>query len=325
MDTMNNYSMNQQNGVYPNMWGANPYPGAPVMFNPTAPQPANISSLSDEEIKLISQKKPNKIDINISQEDHIRSMCNHNHNGQDVVRPLNDGSGKVYSPICGAVWNSDIADKEQVQAAVDLIYDQMQNAKWAGDYNIELVRDYFPIIELLKKFPDIHEYAMQTHNKYLNANAYQNANETAVFSQFNNMMYGTPSVPMMGYGQYFGQPQQPYAYGQQPNMMGQPQQAPYNPVQGYQQGVPANPMNNPMQTPMGQVPVNPQFTNQADMMMQGGYYGQPQQVPYNPQYAPAGQVAQPQPQQGPAPTATTQPATTNEQGDAQASSTVTLS
>ena len=325
MDTMNYATMNQQNNVYPMWGGVNPYPGAPVTYNPAVPQPTNISSLSEEEIKLISQKKPSKIDINISQEDHLRSMCNHNHNGHSVVQPLNDGSGKVYCPSCGAVWNSDIADKEQVQGAVDLIYDQMQNAKWAGDYNVELVRDYFPIIELLKKFPDLHEYAMQTHTKYVNAGQYQNANEAAVFSQFNNLMYGTPT-PMMGYGQYFGQPQQP-VYGQQAPMGQQPV---YNPAQGYQQGVPASPMTNPMQAPMGQIPVNPQFTNQADMMMQGGYYAQPQQpaygqqAPYAPQYAPVGQAPMAQPQQQSAPVATTQPATTNEQGEAQTSSTVTL-
>ena len=323
MDTMN-YAMNPQNNVYPAWGGANYYPGAPMIYNPAVPQPTNISSLSEEEIKLISQKKPSKIDINISNEDHLRSMCNHNHNGKSVVQPLNDNSGKVYCPICGAVWNAEIADKEQVQGAVDLIYDQMQNAKWAGDYNVELIRDYFPVIELLKKFPDLHEYAMQTHNKYVAAGQYQNANDAATLNMFNNMMYGTPS-PMMGYGQYFSQPQQP-VYGQAP-VMGQPQQPVYNPAQGYQQGVPANPMNNPMQAPVGQMPVNPQFTNQADMMMQGGYYGQPQQpvygqqAPYAPQYAPVGQA--PVAQQ-PAPTATTQPATTTETGDAQASSTVTL-
>ena len=89
------------------MWGTNLYPGAPVMFNPAVPQPTNISSLSEKEIKLISQKKPSKIDINIFQEDHLRSMCNHNHNGHSVVQQLNDGSGKVYCPICGAIMDLD--------------------------------------------------------------------------------------------------------------------------------------------------------------------------------------------------------------------------
>jgi hypothetical protein len=326
MDTTNNTYFQQP--VNQTMWGPNPNPaynmgGNPLMFNYQAPQPTNVSTLSEEEIKLISQKKPNKIDINIPQEDLIRSMCNHKHNGQDMPQQLNDGSGRVYCPICGAIWYPDVAEKEQLQDAVNLIYDQMQNAKWIGDYNIELVRDYFPIIELLKKFPDLFEYAMQTHNKYVNAQNYQTANDANAFNMFNSLMYGTPTAANMPYGQ------QPYQYGQQPQYnsqyMAQAQQPyqygqQYNQAQGYQQGAPAPVMQNPMQAT---VPMNTQFTDQANMMMQGQYYGAPAQPQQQMGYAPQPQVQPQQPAQS-APTATTTPATKTESGDAQSTSTVAL-
>lgn len=313
--TMNYGTVNPAMGMGGmNMYGGNPFPGMPMSYDPAQPQPTYVGSLSDDEIKMIAQKKPNKIDINIDQPDLIRSMCNHKHNGMDMVKELNDGTGRVYCPMCQAVWTPTQVSKEELQDAVDMIYNQMQNAKWAGDYSIDLIRDYFPMGELLKKFPDLYEFAMKQFNRYLNAGNYTNANDAAVFQQFNNMMYGTPSP--MG---FYGAPQQQMPYGQQP-MYGQPQQAPmYNQTQGYQQGVVANPYNNPMQQ------MAPgQFGNQADMMMGGGYYQQ------QPQYAPVGGQAPVAPPQQAAPVNNPAPAATNTtsqdaNGDGKTASTVTLS
>ena len=243
------YETQQQ--VFPT-WGV-PYQPAGMVFN-TIPTPTFTGSLSDEEIALIAQKKPNAIDLNVSQQDYLRAVCNHKHNGVDVAKRLNDG--RMWCPICQAIWDDSRVSKEEIEEACSLIEEQMQNAKWVGEFTPEFIREYFSMSEMLKKFPDIWEYAVKSYEKYRNANPYQTADESNVYNMFNSVMYGMP-----------------YSY-QQP--MGY-QQAPYGQQPVAPQGMPASQFVNPMQAP-----VNPQFTDQANMMMQGGYYA-PQQSYYAPQ------------------------------------------
>ena len=279
------YETQQQ--VFPT-WGV-PYQPAGMVFN-TIPTPTFTGSLSDEEIALIAQKKPNAIDLNVSQQDYLRAVCNHKHNGVDVAKRLNDG--RMWCPICQAIWDDSRVSKEEIEEACSLIEEQMQNAKWVGEFTPEFIREYFSMSEMLKKFPDIWEYAVKSYEKYRNANPYQTADESNVYNMFNSVMYGMPysyqqprgyqQTPYMNQPITQGMPTPGYApqgyqqapYGQQP--MGY-QQAPYGQQPMAPQGMPASQFVNPMQAP-----VNPQFTDQANMMMQGGYYA-PQQSYYAPQ------------------------------------------
>lgn len=297
------YNMNNNYG-YNNFGymagGPSPYMGQPWSMNPAAAVtgPANVNALTEEEIKMLQHKKPSKIDINISEEDQLRSMCTHKHNGCEVTQELNDGSGKVYCPICGEIWKpTGELNKEDIQGAIDIIDSAMQTAKWVGDYNIELVRDYFPIAPLLKKFPDLYEHAMTTYKKFINQNGYDHANSSHLYSMYNQLTgnYGVPAG--MGYNNPYIQQAPQYQYGQQvPNVTPyQPQQVPQQ--YPYAQQQPMAPIQNPMQLPMGS-----QFGEQANNMMNGGYYAQPQQYPYGQmpqqqmpqyQYGQAPQQAQP--------------------------------
>ena len=275
----NNYYYGQPQYMGQQMTG---FAGQPYVQQPML-QPQNVNAITEEEIKLIAASKPNKLDINISQEDNIRAMCTHKHNGQDVVQLINDESGDVWCPICQERWSPSRMTKEDITNAVNVIISQMQNAKWAGDLNVALVRDYFPMIPLLKKFPEIYEYSMQTFNKYASQNGYNFANEAAIYSQYNQLMNYAPMTYSNGYTQ-----QQPMSYVPQNGMpvYGQPQQPYMNQPMGYGQAATAV---NPMQAPYGVAPQAPnqQFVNQADMMMNGTVYGQPQAQAQNQAYVPA--------------------------------------
>ena len=308
-----------QNGM---VGGAiNPYTGQPMNFSPNVVQmPTNVNALSDDEQKFIQQKPVSKLDINISQEDNLRSMCTHKSHGKDMVTPLNDGTGKVYCPICGEVWDPTPVSREQIDEAIELIYSAMQNSKWVGDFNIQLVREYFPISKMLEKFPDLYDYAMKTFNRYITVNGYQNANDANLYSQYNSLMgYNTANF----YSNIPYQSQMP-TYGQAP-VQPQPMMATGQPAPMYGQAPVVNPM---------QIPTNTQFTDQSNMMMQGTYYGQPQPMMPAPQAAPmygqAPMMGQPmqQPYQPQQPQAGTNSVTTttknDEEGNTTSESTVNL-
>lgn len=283
MDYTTTNNMNFNGGYAGNYYApTQPFPGQPMVYNPV-PAPQNINALSEEEIKLISQAKPSKLDINISQEDNLRAMCNHKHNGRDMVQMVNDGSNDVFCPICQERWNPAKLTKEEITEVVNTLIAQMQNSKWAGDLNVALIRDYYPMIPLLKKFPDIYDYAMASFNKYYAQNGYNASNEAAVYAQYNNLMGYAPQ----SYGNYYTQQptyqQAPVGnyYEQQPSYAQPAQMNGY-----YAQATPVN----PMQAPYGvaQNPMNPQFVDQANAMMGGSVYTQPgAPVGYTPNYAPA--------------------------------------
>lgn len=301
--------MEYGNQYYNNAQGmmGTPFMGNPYVNQP-APTPNLVSTLSEEEYKLIQNSPAKEFNITIDPKDNIRSFCNHRdiHTGQDRVQQINDGTEDVYCPICGERWNPTRLDREEVEDTVQKINNIMQNCKWVGDLSIPLTRDYFSLLPLLNKLPELYEQAMNRYSKYTNQSAYTDANDANVYYQFNALMNRAPMMTP-NYGQpIYNNYQNPamnqqvqYPYGQQP--MG-------------------NPMNNPMQAPQ-----NTQFTDQANMMMGGQYYqGQPNvqqgqyayaQQPMNqqaPNYAPNvnqgqqvsqmnQQQAQPNAQQGYAP------------------------
>ena len=264
MDNMYNY-YGQSNGYY---GGAAMY-NQPMYYNTGMITPQNNPSLTAEEMQLIKQTNPSKIDITISEVDKFRAICNHkDQNKVDRVVQIQDGTGDVFCPICNYRWNPDNLSKEEVKDICDKLIAAMQNAKWVGDYGVQLTRDYFAMIPLLEKFPDLYEYAMKQFNKYCSTNGYQSANDAAIYNQYNSLMgYSQPT---------YYQPQQPM-YGAP--VYNQPQQQVYQ-----------NPYVTQQQAPVAQnaTNVNPMQANtymtQPQQPMYGAPMGQPmyQQNPYAP-------------------------------------------
>ena len=271
---MNNYYYGQQQGMmgqpYYGGYDPNMYSYPAMGFNNNIPTPANQNALTAEEIQILKNARPtSKIDLSIDRNDVLRSMCTHKDNGRDVVMQVNDGSGDVFCPICGHRWKPDMKTKEEVQELVVELIDQMENAKWAGDLPTDLTRELFTLIPLLNKYPDIHEYAMNTFNKYYSARGMYNAQDTNIYGMYNSLFTG--SMPATGYmnNGYYGQPQQTMNQG----YYNQASQGYYGQQQqGYvPNGTPANAMVNPMQATYGVNPMAPnqQFVSQANMMMNG--------------------------------------------------------
>lgn len=280
MDANNYYG----NGYVNNAWGYPQQPimgpGYPVMYN-QIPQPQNRNASTDEEINIMKNARPgnDKLDLSIDNIDVLRSMCTHKDNGHDVVNQVNDGTGDVWCPICQEKWNAEAMSYEEVVELVDKLISAMQNAKWLGDLPIEVVREFFTIIPLLKKFPKLYQYAMNNFNKFYNANQMYGAQDTSIYNQFNSLFN-----PGYGYnGGYNG-------YGYNYQMQQQMQQ----PIGQYQY---ANPNVNPMQAPtQGYAPQNRPMTYQPQMMAQPQQPQAPQYYQQQPAYQP--QMMQ-QPQQAP--------------------------
>ena len=215
----------------------------PGYYNYGLPTPNHHPSLTAEEMKLIATQNPNKLDITITEADKYRAICNHkDQNKIDRVVQLSDGSGDVFCPICNYRWNPENLSKEEVKDLCDKLIAAMQNAKWVGDYGVELTRQYFAMIPLLEKFPDLYEYAMKQFNRYCSTNGYASANDAAIYNQYNSLM-GFSS----GYG-YNPQPQGYYGSTVNPQYAQAPQYGmPMNPYMN--QGVVQQPATNvnPMQ------------------------------------------------------------------------------
>lgn len=259
---------NDMGGMYPYI-NANGYP---MSYAPMV-MPNNTNALSEDEIKQITQAKPNKLDISIPQADNLKAMCtHHNSQGKDVVQRVNGTANQVYCPICGATWYSEPVDDEELHNSIMTVISAMQNAKWLGDLPTTLVRDFMPIIPVLYKFIDINKFAMNQFNRYNNQGGYQIGDDASPMAQWNALMgYGStiPYNGMMGNNMMYNNPQyNNMNMGMNQNTM-MPNNNMYNPAAMNPAG-----MVNPMQSTMGVNPaaVNPQFTNQANMMMGGTVY-----------------------------------------------------
>lgn len=249
-------------------------------YNPQMQQnvqvPTNQNACTPEEIQAMKNASPrqNALNLTIEDIDVTRSRCTHKENGVDLVKLVEDGSGDVYCPLCQARWNPEPATKEDVAADVRKVISHMQNSKWTGELPNGVVREYMPMIPLLEKLADIYEYGAKAFQRFYNQRGFMNAGDANLFAQYNSLFpgYYTPQPA------YY--PPQPAGYYQQ---------------QPGQQAAPAQPATNvnPMQAPVYGAPgYNPQFGNQANVMMGGTYYAQPQMNPY-------GTPAAPQPTQQP--------------------------
>lgn len=187
--------------------------------------------LTSDEIKSLQQKDA-QFSLGLTQEEVLRGVCNHRN-------PEGDGDALVYDPvtgearctICGYTFRPVDASlkPEDIKESVANVIDVLQTIKLMYiDLPAQAAKDYFPIIPLLEKIPQLFEYAAKNMTKhdaynwqYSNRNMgtmamFQNLN--AMFGAMNGMQYQQPQFqqqPMMG--QPAGFPNA--AYGQ-PNPFG---------------------------------------------------------------------------------------------------------
>ena len=323
---MNMMGNGYYNGGYDmnNPYGNGFFQSQPMFFN-NQPQPELQSSLTNEEIQALKADRPGSsvLNLNVDKNDVIRAMCNHRFNSPngngflDAVQYITDGSNDVYCPICGERWHLDELTKEDVQMLIKQLIDSMQNAKWAGNIPISVTRDYFAMIPLLRKYPDLYEYSMKNFNRAMNQNGMYYTADAMPYAQYDAMFPGGSASYMNpyqgGYGYYqqgYMNPPQggvqfnmPYQMNQQMGQVGQVANPNVNPMQAQQGGYPQ--YNQQQMMNYGPGP-NPAFyqqqmngmPSQMNMQqMQAG--GMQQQQAYQPtfQTAQQQQVKQPQPPQ----------------------------
>lgn len=274
----------------------NQFMGGNMQFNAgqVQNQPKVMNVLSAEEINQL-KAQTSEFSLALTQKEALQGACNHrlpDGSGDSLV--YDDISGKVRCTICGYEFNPIQEDTsiEEITDAVERIVDILQTIKLLyTDLPATPAREYFQVIPLLHKVPELFKFAAKDFAKHeFNAWQYNNQN-----------MGGMAMLQNLGMMLGASQPQMGAMPGQQPMM---------NPMMGQPQ---FGGMMNPM---MGQVQPQMMGNSVAPGMNPFGFAGASQAQPQQPnagyQYTP-GAVNAPVPptvQQPTAPAAPTAEAPT---------------
>lgn len=250
--------------------------GTGMQFNGYSQAPtAQMNVLTNEEISQL-MKKENSFSLALSETDKLRAACNHRRPDGLNDALYDDEDGAVRCSICGYKFrpidaNVNATSKETITAACSEITDILQTIKmiWI-DIDNTVAREYFQLIPLIDKIPELFEIAAKNFAKHGNINPWVNNNRNMGTLQVFNMLSGI----INGQTPYQAQPQQQMAYGAP---MGQPipQMAP-------QMGAPVYPTNGfgYMGTaPMGYQPQTGGFQTQYGAPVVDATAQQPQAAP----------------------------------------------
>lgn len=243
--------------------GNNYYGG--YVFNPSGGQmPTRQSSTLTQEDYQLLMKKENQFSLALTNIERLRGICNHRTQDGTGDTLVQGPDGSVRCTVCGYEFmpiDTQVTDKESVSEAVKLIVDILQTIKLLYiDMPIEAQREFFQIIPLLEKVPQLFELAVKNFSKHENYGnwGYRGQNMSAM--NLFNMLSGALSDPT-------------------PMMAGNPQM-----MNGMPGGV--NPYPNPamnMGVPMGAAPMSNGFGYMGGMMPnQPGYAPQTNGWQYNP-------------------------------------------
>lgn len=242
------------------------FPQQPQMvFNGVQPQqmPKRNNTLTDEEIKKI-QANRTQFTLAISEDEHLRAICNHRTADglNDALETDPEDPNVVVCKVCGQKFTPIMTDSpaDYVQNITDEFINLLQTIKiMFVDLPNDAARQFFDIIPMAKKTPELFSMAAKNLAKYENYGmyGYQNQSQSAM-GLLNNFMN------MMGSGNAFGYQQAQPVYQQ--NMMGA------NPVFG------TNPFGYPGASQFGQSGYQPGTQ---------GFQYTPQQPQANPADAPA--------------------------------------
>lgn len=214
-----------------------PY-GAPMMggyqYNGMGQPVVKVQNvLTADEIKELQQQR-SQFTLGLTERETKQAACNHRTiDGTSDSLVFNQVTGTATCTICGYEFRPVDADTtiDSIKEDTDRIVDILQTIKLLyTDLPGSAAREYFQIIPLIAKIPELFKFAAKNFASHENnAWQYNNANMGgfAMLQNLNSMLGGN-----------FGQPQmmgQPGVYApQQPQMMGTPgfPQAAYAPQPG---------------------------------------------------------------------------------------------
>lgn len=172
-----------------NMWGM---PGGQATRQVTKVS----NNLSEEEIKMLTATNE-QFSLRLTQRDYYRGACNHR--SADGLKDLcvTEPDGKLRCTICDYVFEPiDINSSEQdIIEAVQLLQNILQTIKMIYiNMPAEAAREYFQIIPLLDKIPELFRIAVANFLKHENTNGWNTAERgqgtVQLFQMFNNMFNG---------------------------------------------------------------------------------------------------------------------------------------
>lgn len=252
------------------------YPNQPMMggYNYAGVQQPNSmvkfnNPLTADQIKRL-QAKESQFSLGLTEEEQLRGICNHrNIEGTADTLSYDPITGEAVCQICGYKFKPIEPDVtlDVIQEDVDRIVDILQTVKLMYiDLPADAAREYFQIIPLIEKIPQLFKFAGTNMSKHeMNNWNYSNRNMgavamfnnlTSMFGGMNNMAY---QQPQMNYNTApAGFPNAAYA---QPNAFGYPGASTYvpgtNPAFSYVPNQAAPTPTAPAATPVATAPTAP--------------------------------------------------------------------
>lgn len=255
------------------------------------PQPSNSQPLTPEIVNTLRQES-NEFNMKIDQKDLWRAMCTHRDPTSGASTLTYHENGSCTCSICGETFTMFDGTTDEIKNAVETLINMFQTSKTIYlDAPVEMTKQYYQMIALLRKFPGLWDLACKNFAKYEVNNNPLNPISNNYGGGFNalNIMLTNPYAAMQGMYQQpmmgaqvpaampgMGMYQQPMMGGQapampmagaapQPSMMaGQAPMTGYNPAMG-------NPMANGAFGMMaGQNPMDPNANPMAFSAPNGG-------------------------------------------------------
>lgn len=210
--------------------GFAPMGGTGMQFNgyPT-PRTKQMNVLTAEEIAQLT-KNTNTFSLALTETDKLQAACTHQKTDGTGDSLIEGEDGTVQCAICGYKFKplyAPATTREVIQEAVDNICDVIQTTKLLYiDIDPAVAREFYQIIPLICKVPDLFEVAVKNYSKHENmapwSNSNKNMNTMQMFQMLNSMISGGGQMYQQAPQQ---QPMGNMYYGQ-PNMMGAPMMQP---------------------------------------------------------------------------------------------------
>ena len=224
------------------------------------------SVLTPEQIKML-RNEGSKFSLGLTQEELLRAICNHrSEDGLSDSLVWDPVTGTAKCTICGYEFRPIEAnvDYDSLKEDIRRVEDILQTTKLMYvDLPPEAAKEYYPIIGLLEKLPQLVEFAaknMAKHDNYNYMYDQRNMGTAQIFANLSNMFSNMSMQQNYQQPNYYNQPAgfPQGAYPQpQPNAFGYNGMAP-QPAPGYVPGTPNNFAYAPQQAaPAPAAPVAP--------------------------------------------------------------------
>ena len=221
-------------GAAPTMGGFN-YQGMPQ-----AVQKFN-NPLTAEQIKKLQQKGA-QFSLGITEEEYLRGVCNHrNLEGTSDTLIYDSLTGEARCTICGYQFKPIEANvsPEEIKEDVERIVDILQTIKLMYiDLPADAAKEYFQIIPLIEKIPQLFDFAAKNMTKHESYNWQYNNRNMGAINMFNNLQsmfagggMGMPQATGYNPQPMYQQPQGGFGYPGASTMMSNPMM---NQPAGYQ-------------------------------------------------------------------------------------------